>query len=556
MNRFAVFIIAALATSLCNAAPQPAPPKPPYPTTLSVVQGASAHSLTVPNAACAHYLDTPDAAGVRRITLAQPDGYHGFKPCVANGSYLNVAQSAGPPYIQWIYPTAPPQCGDKPATASQPGPCPPGTVSHWTQTHDWTCDASGTWQPLPWQPTSPPTNGCVATQTAWQVPRYVGGDAVPAKPAKNASFVGPYGLTTTRVTDHTIDAPGQPWVVSWYNRFQAFNADNSLFLAYEADGFWLVFDRVTNALVRKLQGPAADSEIQWDVADPNTIRYLPINGGRVLRKMNVRTGVVVVDWDFTAAVAPLFPNATRYWTKSEGSPTADGRYWCLWAESDDFTKVFGYVKLDIVNRVVAWSMSNPHGTAVTDNVGCTPSGRWLVDSGTQTGIRTTAYATDGSGRTQDLSNITEHGELGIRSDGHDYYIGPDYTAGVMYTVDVDTGVRRDLFPIYNNPWLGNNGDCANCAVHPSAKAFHKPGWAIVSTFGTPPANIVLVNVEDGRVFGLGGDYANVPDSSYWPEPHCTVDRDMMFLLCSDNLKNTATPLDVDVYRTDLPPLPQ
>ena len=102
-----------------------------------------------------------------------------------------------------------------------------------------------------------------------------------------------------------------------------------------------------------------------------------------------------------------------------------------------------------------------------------------------------------------------------------------------------------------NPVVGTN-----YAVHPSARARRKPGWTIVSTYGTPAANILLVNVEDGRVFGLGADYANVPPSSYWPEPHCTVDKLMKRMLCSDNLNNTAHPLDVDVYRVDLPELPQ
>lgn len=568
MKNFRLFLLVLILTSLSAiAAPQPIPPpKPTLPTSLSVTQGLVIRTLTVPNAACARYTDTPDANGSRIITLAQPDGRGGVKPCAANGSYLRVSQADGPIWPQWIYTAAAPVC----VPPTLPGPvvttkqCAdtnPGTTGSWQQTATYAlaspqvppdgCYVLGA--PLP--TVAPPGACSTPPPSQWVAPRFIGSGAIPAKPAKGASVVGPYGFPITRVTDHTTDTSGQPWIVSWYNRFQAYNADGSMFLAYESDGFWLAYDANTNAVIRKLQGPAADAEIQWSVTEPDFFRYLPTNGGRVLRKMNARTGAVVVDWDFTAAVAPIFPNATRYWTKSEGSPTADGRFWCLWAESDDFTKVFGYVKLDIVNRVVAWSMPNPHGTAVTDNVGCTPSGRWLVDSGTQTGIHTTAYATDGSGRTQQLSLLTEHGELGVRSDGHDFYIGPDYTAGVMYTIDVDTGIRRDLFPIYNNPYLGNNGDCKNCAVHPSAKAFGKPGWAVVSTFGTPPANILLVNVEDGRVFGLGADYANVPDSSYWPEPHCTVDHNLTRMLCSDNFKNTTTPLDVDAYRTDLPPLP-
>jgi len=535
---------------LAFAAPQP---KPPIPTAITFTQGTVTRSLPITGANCTDYRGTP---------LNGPHGqtrFHVLCGNVAQGSFVQFQTDAGPIYPQWTWPA--PTCGQKPAIASQHADCPQGTVgAGWTQTHDWAC-SGGVWQPLPWTPADPPPGACAPAQTPWQVPRYVGGDPFPAKPAKGSSFVGPYGLRVTRVTDHTIDAPGQPWLVSWYNRFQAFNADGSMFLVYEADGFWLAFDTQTLALVRKLQGPAADAELQWDVSDPNIARHLPTNGGRVLWKINVRTGAVSVDWDFSAAVGAIFPNATRYWTKSEGSPTADGRYWCLMAEDDGFHNVYGFVKLDIVNRVVAWSMPNPNGTDIPDNVSCTPSGRWFVDAGT-TSRPTIAYATDGSGRSHELSHKVEHGELGILRSGHDFYFGPDFSSGSpgegwLFVVDVDTGVRSNLLRIYENPLLGNSpGNCPNCGIHPSARARGKPGWAIASFYGAAPSNILLFNVEDGRVFGLGADYANVPPSTYWPEPHCTVDSGLRFMLCSDNLHNLSTPLDVDVYRTELPELPQ
>lgn len=550
MKRLVSFVLALASAAAVAAAPQP---KPPVPTAIAFTQGTVTRSLNVTSPNCQDYRGTP---------LNGPHGLTRFRLICGNtaqGSYVQFQTDAGPIYAQWLWPE--PQCGQKPPLFVQFFECPFGTHGDgFSLTHDWTC-VGGVWQAAEWvppwippppSPPTPPTGACEADTpppASWQSPRYVGSDAVPAKPAKGSSFTGPYGLATTRVTDHTTDAPGQPWLVSWYNRFQAYNADGSLFLAYESDGFWLAFDASTNALVRKLQGPAADAEIQWDATDPNVIRYLPTNGGRVLKKMNVRTGVVSVDWDFTAAVGAIFPNATRYWTKSEGSPTEDGRYWCLWAEDDAFSRVYGFVKLDIVNKAVAWSMPNP-APDMPDNVSCTPSGRWFVDAGNNS-RPTIAYATDGSGRSQVLSpHKVEHGDIGKRSDGHDVYLGPDYTSGDMFAIDVDTGIRTNLFRLYNNPIIGTN-----YAVHPSMKAFGKPDWGIVSTYGTPPANILLVNVRDGRVFGLGADYANVPPSSYWPEPHCTVDRNMTRMLCSDNLKNTTHPLDVDVYRTDLPTLP-
>lgn len=546
------FALLLLLSGALSAAPQP---KPPVPTAITFTQGTVTRSLPIRSASCTDYRATPvnGQHGLTRFRLICGN--------VGQGSYVQFSTDAGPIYPQWQWPA--PTCGQEPAPASQHATCPPGTEgAGWTQTHGWACSA-GSWTALPWEPVDPPAGACAPVGPPpfqWQAPRYVGGDSIPAKPAKNATFIGPYGLPVTRVTDHTMDAPGQPWIVSWYNRFQAYNADDSMFAVYESDGFWLIFDSATNALVRKLNGPAADAELQWDANDRNLMRYLPTNGGRKFSTINVVTGATAVEWDFSAQVGAIFPNATRYWTKSEGSPTKDGRYWCLMAEADNFSAVYGFVKLDIVAKSVVWSMPNPNGTDIPDNVGCSPSGRWFVDAGT-TSRPTIAYATDGSGRTQQLSWKVEHGELGTRSDGHDFYFGPDFSSGSagegwMFVVDIDTGVRTNLLRIYENPILGNSpGNCPNCGVHPSAKAFNEPGWAIASFYGAAPSNIILFNVEDGRTFGIGADYANVPTSSYWPEPHCTVNRTLTKMLCSDNMKNTTTPLDVDVYRTDIQSLP-
>lgn len=439
--------------------------------------------------------------------------------------------------------------------------CPPGFDGHWTQTEIFqpapypVCWAE--LQPPRWTPDRPPEDAChPSSGYVWQQARPGSTFPMQARPPKGGSYVNPYGVTVTRVTDHTTDL--LPYLPAWlredYNRRQSCNADCSLLAVYQPNGFWNVFSTQTNAFVKQLHGPAGDSEFQWDPNDPNAAYFLPINGGRVLSRLDVAANVASVQYDFTNDVRAIFPNATRYWSKSEGSPTMDGRYWGLMAEADNFTAVYGFVKLDIVSRAVVWSMPNPNGTTVPDNVSLTPSGRWFVVSGLAP-VGTKAYATDGSGRVRVLHNGVEHADLGTLSNGHDFYASENYQAngGPVFAIDIDTGAALPLnFNIYGNPDLDNvqPHPCANCAVHISAKAFRAPGWIIMGFFGTPPSNLFLANVETGAVYPLTVIYNN--DGDYFDEPQYFATRDLTKIFGNENWGTAGA---VDVVRVDVPPLP-
>ncbi len=91
-----------------------------------------------------------------------------------------------------------------------------------------------------------------------------------------------------------------------------------------------------------LNGPAGDAEPQWDPTDPKSLFWIPINGGMVLNKLNVETNVSTTAASFAGKLP--WADVARVWTKSEGSASADGRYWCFMAETDDFVTrgVFTY----------------------------------------------------------------------------------------------------------------------------------------------------------------------------------------------------------------------
>jgi hypothetical protein len=250
-----------------------------------------------------------------------------------------------------------------------------------------------------------------------------------------------------------------------------------MFVVFQPNGFWDVYRTSDGAFLKHLSGPAGDCEFQWDVHDPNAALFLPINGGSVFRKMDVAANTSSVYWDFTAAAHALFPNATRYWTKSEGSPSIDGRYWGLMAEADNFGGVYGFVKVDVVAKTIVWSMPNPNGYDRSRQRHNLASGRWFVVSGL-TPVGTKAYATDGSGTVRTLHPSVEHAEIGTLPNGHDFIITENYQAdgGPIFAIDIDTGQTLPfVLNIYNNPLFDNpQGQCVNCAVWPSARATSKP----------------------------------------------------------------------------------
>ena len=464
-----------------------------------------------------------------------------------------------------------PKCPAKPPIATRAVQCPVGFDGSWTQTQDWQSAAYPTcWVAQPWAPTSAPAGACAPTAPPpfqWQAPRAPSTFPLVARPAKGGSYVTPYGTTVTRVTDAQADA-GVAWLANWYNRFEAVNADGSLLLVFQPDGFWDVFDAHSNAFVKRLAGPAGDAEIQWDATDPNVFYYLPTNGGTVLKRYDVAANTSTVQYDFTADAHAIFPNASRYWTKSEGSPTADGRSWGLWAENNAFTAVYGFVKIDIVAKAIVWSMPNPNGTSVPDNVTISPSGRWFVVSG-MAPIGTKAYATDGTGRSCTLHTTVEHADIGKLSNGHDFIVMPNFTTGNMQAMDIDTCARLDTswpqpVKIYGNPWLDNTAahSCAECGVHPSAKAYAKPGWVLLSFYGvtpiagvTPAANVIALNVETGAFYGVAASYA--AHGGYWDEAHFFVDRTFSHAWGSENWNHPGTDPNytIDVVRIDIPEMP-
>ncbi|MFM1886674.1 MAG: hypothetical protein RL026_1831, partial [Pseudomonadota bacterium] len=157
-----------------------------------------------------------------------------------------------------------------------------------------------------------------------------------AFPAKGKPLLDPvHGTCLVRVTDSATEAGGHDFIRSDYSRRQAFNADSSLILVYSYGGDWHVYGSGPEApFIRTLKGVRGDAEPQWHATDPDLLYHVPNNGGLELRELNVRTGAARKVGDFGGRLP--WKQTARVWTKSEGSPSADGRYWCFMAETRDF----------------------------------------------------------------------------------------------------------------------------------------------------------------------------------------------------------------------------
>ena len=369
-----------------------------------------------------------------------------------------------------------------------------------------------------------------------------------AKPSKGVHFLDPaYGTTIVRVTDHAHEPPSG-FARNDYARRQAFNADNSLQLIYAYDGAWHLYRTDTNAYVSVLPFLAGDAEPQWHPTNPDLLYYLPTSGiGMTIRLLNVRTGTSQVVADLSARLRARWPTANAAWTRSEGSPSADGRYWCLMVDSGAWTSL-GIITYDLTNNQIL-GYYNTGSDHRPDHVSMSPSGTYGVVSWSEA-PGTVAFTRDFS-QQKILHHTSDHSDLALDVNGDDIYVSIDYgaNAGDVFMVNLRTGVHTDLFPTYL--------DHTATALHISGKAFAHPGWVLVSTYADGGGDrqwlhrklFALELKANPTIYQLA--HHHVISHGYWSEPHASVNRDFTKIAFDSNW-DVDSELDVDTYRIELP----
>ncbi|PPE69152.1 hypothetical protein IS481_07300 [Caldimonas thermodepolymerans] len=400
----------------------------------------------------------------------------------------------------------------------------------------------------------PVADDCAALMAGQPRPAPVGMVPAPVpdlpRPPKGRPLLDPvHGSCVVRVTDHANEPP-QGFARHDYSRRQAFNADGSRLLVIAQDGHWHLYDARTLEHLKVLPGLAGDAEPQWHPTDPERLYHLPNNGvGMRLYELNVETGHAREVADLASRLRARWPRAHAAWTRSEGSPSADGRYWAFMVDDDQWQGL-GIVTYDLVeDRVLATYDFAAHGKSRPDHLSMSPSGRYVVVSWNDGPVAFTRELT----QPRPLQRTGEHSDIALTADGDDAYVAVDYKAGdgAVFMVNLRTGQRTDLFPTYVNGTA--------TALHISGKAYRRPGWVLVSTYadygrGGPQwlhRRLFAVELKARpRIVHLAHHRSRY--AKYWTEPQATVNRDFTRLLFNSNW-GTDSETDVDTYMVVPPP---
>ena len=384
-----------------------------------------------------------------------------------------------------------------------------------------------------------------------------------------------------RVTDNQARQQTEqtPYLRNDYSRRQAFNADSSRFLLNNTQGFWLLYDARSGRqleVLSNLQGTAdrlaGDAEPFWHPTNPNLLYFIPTNGvGMRIYRLDLRTHTVTTVADMGAQIRRIWPDADMAYTKAEGSPSADGRYWCLMARHYDDTgsqPMRGVFTWDLQeNRLVGTLAMD----SAPDHVSMSPSGRYCVVSHEKaSGPGTRAYNRTFSAPYNEqitagylqLHENSEHSDIAFNRQLQDVYVAIDYQSntGDVFMHNLDTDRRTTLFPTYL--------DRTAFSIHVSGKAYARPGWALVTTYGEyhadamdsalPPAQrqwphrkMFAVSLdEQPRIRSIAAIHPNV--YQYEDEPHGTVNRDFTRMLFNSTWDGGSVN-DMEVFMVAVPP---
>ncbi|HMW23706.1 MAG TPA: hypothetical protein PKC59_09755 [Burkholderiaceae bacterium] len=375
------------------------------------------------------------------------------------------------------------------------------------------------------------------------------------RPAKGVAVTDPVHRTCVlRVTDHVAEASlgAKGFLRNDYSRRQAFNANNTRLIAIASDGHWHLYDASTLRHLRQMPHLAGDAEPQWHPTDPDKLYFVPNNGvGMALLELDVVSGQERTVANFASRLRAKWPQANTAWTKSEGSPSADGRYWCFMVDDAKWQGVGLFTWDRDTDSILG--MRDLNGVR-PDHVSMSPGGSHCVVSGT--GSQGTVAWTRDFASSRRLHNASEHSDLALNTKGEDVYVAIDYqsSGGAVFMVNLQTGERTDLFRTYLNGTA--------TALHISGKAFNKPGWVLVSTYADyaargnagqqwPHRKLFAMSLDAKPRFVNLAHHHSV-FAKYWTEPQASVNRDFTRVVFNSNW-GVKSETDVDMYLVALPP---
>jgi hypothetical protein len=379
-----------------------------------------------------------------------------------------------------------------------------------------------------------------------------------AEPPARTPFRDPlFGTCLVRVTDRRSDPPaGAPreGLKNEYSRVQSFNADLTRILVRSTEANWYVYDTATLQILGQL--PLAN-EPRWDASDPDLIYH---NEEAKLFAYRLSTAQQTLLYDF----AVEFPRKkiAAVWTRHEGSPSADSRYWGLIAQDMDWNTV-AFLVFDLQEKRLASRLEVTDKTEI-DSVTISPSGNYFLaffDFCERGSLGTLDKPCGLMVYNRDFSNprgllrIIGHSDLAFDASGREVLVYQDVDNDTISMLHLDNGQVTPLWEIdFSHTPIG---------LHFSGRAFQAPGWALVSTHsgGYPAAYTWMDNAifaielkPGGRVLRLAHAHSITDESQdhdYWSEPHASVSPDFRYIVFTSNWEHPGGD-DVDMYLIELP----
>jgi hypothetical protein len=249
------------------------------------------------------------------------------------------------------------------------------------------------------------------------------------------------------------------------------------------------------------------------------------------------------------------------WTRYEGSPSADTRYWGLMAQEQDWRAVAFVVYDRVENRVIAKRDIPPSDI---DSVTISPSGNYFLayfDNCCEQGHVGTHAQPCGlmlydrnlrNGRS--LLRMVGHSDLAFDAQGCEVLVYQDIDTDHISMLDLASGTVTPLWPIdFSHTAIG---------LHFSGRALQRPGWAVVSTHDGDAAahtwmndRVFLIELTPaGRVVRLAHTHSLVDESQehdYWAEPHASANQDLTRVLFATNWGRSGTE-QVEMFMLQLP----
>ena len=375
----------------------------------------------------------------------------------------------------------------------------------------------------------------------------------PRIPFRDAVF----GSCLVRVTDRKADlSAGDPstGIKNEYSRVQSFNADGTRILVRSIEAEWYLNDAATLQPLGRLP---IEMDPRWDANEPYLLTY---SDETRLMAHDVRSGEQRIIHDFAAD----FPDqsVTAVWTRYEGSPSLDGRYWGLMATDMNGESVALVVYDQVEDRVTA--TRDVRGTPELDTVTISPLGGYFLGyfDGCESGLGSEAHPCGLMVYDHELQNgrglvrAIGHSDVALDAEGREVLIYQDVDADTISLLGLANGSVTALWPIdFSHTPIG---------LHFSGRAFRRPGWALVSTYsgGYPTAytwmddQVFAVELKPGgRVVRLAHTHSLVDEDQehdYWAEPHASVNPDFTRVVFTSNWGRSGTG-EVEMFMVILPP---